>query len=114
MIYYPDEASGQSWAETGLSALGYNNNPSKLQSLIDRVFEDATQKIKIDGTRVIGVPLSKALNGKLSADYSARVEPSAQGGSKMANLIVDALMWGNTGSGSNEGTISAHSEQLQR
>ena len=113
MIYYPDEARGQSWAEAGLSALGYNDNPSKLQSLIDRVFEDATEKIDIDGSRVIGVPLSKALNGKLSADYSARVEPSAQGGSKMATLILDALMWGNTGLENNEGT-NYQSGELQR
>ena len=99
MIYYPDEAHGQSWAETGLSVLGYNENPSKLQSLINRVFEDATQRIKVEGSRVIGVPLFRALNGKISADYSARVEPSAQGGSKMASLILDALTWGVMGPG---------------
>ena len=35
MIYYPDEAQTGSWADTTLGILGYNDNPSKLQLLIN-------------------------------------------------------------------------------
>ena len=42
MIYYPDEAMvPSSWANPALSALGYNNNPKKLQLIIRKVFEEA-------------------------------------------------------------------------
>ena len=93
MIYYPDERPGQSWADGILAALGYNSNPKKLQLLIDRVFQDATEQISLPGTRIIALPLSKALDGKNTEDYSARVEPSIPGGHKIANLILDALFW---------------------
>ena len=34
---------------------------------------------------------SKALDGKSSRDYVQRVEPSAQGGKKIASLIIQKL-----------------------
>ena len=43
MIYYPDEAQDSSWADTPLGALGYNSNPAKLQTIIKRMFEEATR-----------------------------------------------------------------------
>lgn len=98
MIYFPDEKSGGSWADGTLLALGYNSNPEKLQLLIEKIFSDATEKIKLDGTRVIALPLFKALDGKNSNDYSARVEPSVQGGHKMANFILDAIFWDSSSS----------------
>jgi len=91
MIYYPDELVSTSWADPALRVLGYNSEPRKLQALIDALFRDAVQRIKIPGTRVIGLPLSRALDGKNTADYCARVEPSARGGHQMAKLILDAL-----------------------
>jgi hypothetical protein len=96
MIYYPDEEKSASWADPALSALGYDSNPRKLQVLIDKIFRDASQKINIPGTRVVAVPLSKVLNGKFSSDYSARVEPSEQGGHKMAKVILEAIFSVNT------------------
>jgi hypothetical protein len=91
MIYYPSEEQNGSWADRVLGALGYNQNPRKLQSVIDAVFRLATEEIKIPGTTVIPVPLFEALNGKIYGDYVQRVEPSASGGVKMANLILDLL-----------------------
>ena len=41
MIYYPDESNTPSWANTALTALGYNSNPEKLQMLIRKIFEEA-------------------------------------------------------------------------
>lgn len=93
MIYYPDEKPGESWADPMLKLLGYDSDPEKLQVVIDKVFEYATQKVHIPGTRVIALPLSKVLDGKTTSDYSARVEPSVTGGHKMADLILDALFW---------------------
>jgi hypothetical protein len=43
------------------------------------------------GVPVLPVPLFAALDGRSSGDYIARVEPSAQGGAKMARLLLDAL-----------------------
>ena len=91
MIYNPDETADGSWADRTLSGLGYNADPSKLQSLIRRMFALATQKIIIPGVDVVGVPLFIPLDGKNTADYSQRVEPSASGGEKMAKFISKAI-----------------------
>lgn len=91
MIYYPDEANVPSWANGALGALGYNSNPAKVQLLIRKMFEEATSRIQIPGTQVIPVPLFVPLDGTRSEDYVARVEPSASGGRKMAEYLLDAI-----------------------
>lgn len=103
MIYYLDENSlTQSWAGPALNCLGYNQNPERLQYLIRRMYNDATSKIRLasassslntttSNTRVIPVPLFAVLNGKNSNDYIARVEPSSQGGKKIAEYILDII-----------------------
>lgn len=91
MIYFLDEASGGSWADITLASLGYNSNPAHLQAIIRRVFELATQQICIPGTEIVPVPFFEALDGKDTDDYVQRVEPSATGGRKLANLILDKL-----------------------
>jgi hypothetical protein len=91
MIYYPDESNTPSWANASLGALGYNKNPAKIQLLIRKFFEEATSSIKITGTEVIPIPLFHSLDGTRSNDYVARVEPSAVGGKKMAELLLDAV-----------------------
>jgi hypothetical protein len=45
MIYYPDETKTDSWAGGALRALGYNSDPGKLQTLIKKVFEEATRLV---------------------------------------------------------------------
>lgn len=45
MIYYPDETRTDSWAGGALRALGYNSDPGKLQTLIKKVFEEATRLV---------------------------------------------------------------------
>ena len=92
MIYYPDEANNvPSWANGALGALGYNSNPAKVQLLIRKMFEEATSRIQIPGTQVIPVPLFVPLDGTRSEDYVARVEPSATGGRKLAEYLLDAI-----------------------
>ena len=63
-IYYLDEKKGDSWADNTLNILGYNDNPEKLQLCIRKIFEYATSQIKIDGVKVIPVPMYEILNGK--------------------------------------------------
>jgi hypothetical protein len=41
MIYYPDEAQVPGWAGPTLAALGYDDNPQKLQLIIRKVFQEA-------------------------------------------------------------------------
>ncbi|KAL3758648.1 hypothetical protein ACHAWU_005234 [Discostella pseudostelligera] len=89
MIYYPDTNNVPSWANAALGALGYNRNPAKLQLLIRKMFEEATSTIRIPGSEVIPVPLFVPLDGTNSEDYVARVEPSALGGKKMAEYLLN-------------------------
>lgn len=61
------------------------------------------RRITIPGTEVIPVPLFEVLDGKHSNDYVARVEPSSQGGRKMAGFLLDIMdgrrhgSWGGSG-----------------
>lgn len=48
-------------------------------------------RIKVQGSEVIPVPLFNVLDGKCSDDYVARVEPSASGGKKMAEYLLDVI-----------------------
>lgn len=91
MIYYPAEDPTPSWAGPALGALKYNSDPGKLQLLIRRAFEEATCRIRIPGSEVIPVPLFNVLDGKRSEDFVARVEPSALGGQKMAEFLLDHI-----------------------
>ncbi|CEP00545.1 SGNH hydrolase-type esterase domain-containing protein [Plasmodiophora brassicae] len=90
MIYYPDERQSGGWADGVLNVLKYNTEPQRLQHAIKAAFEHAVSKIRIDGTDVIPLPLYAVLDGKDTDDYVARVEPSGQGGRKMADAIFTA------------------------
>ena len=96
MIYYPLEASkvpdGEtSWADWPLRALGYNWFPAQLQAAIRAMYARATSRIRVEGTEVIPCPLYEVLDGKVGADYVARVEPSSEGGRKMAVKFGELL-----------------------
>mmetsp|Transcript_17377 Transcript_17377/g.42523 ORF Transcript_17377/g.42523 Transcript_17377/m.42523 type:complete len:271 (+) Transcript_17377:407-1219(+) len=91
MIYYLDENPSPSWAGPALGALGYNAHPERIQLLIRKIFMAATSSIRIPGSEIIPVPLFNALNGKDPNDYIARVEPSSQGGEKMAEYLLDMI-----------------------
>ncbi|KAL3902427.1 MAG: hypothetical protein SGILL_010827 [Bacillariaceae sp.] len=92
MYYYLDKNPTPSWAGPALGCLGYNQTPQKLQTLIRRAFEEATSKIEIPGSQVVPVPLFNVLDGENSHDYVARVEPSSQGGRKMAEYLLDVIL----------------------
>jgi hypothetical protein len=95
MIYYPLEANAsnqKSWADLPLKLLGYNRFPRQLQTAIKKMYELATKQIQLAGTKVVPCALFETLNGKRKEDYTARVEPSTEGGRKLAlqlNGIVD-------------------------
>jgi len=91
MLYYLDETPGSGWCEGILSQLRYNEMPGILQGLIHEVYEVATKKVNIPGTQVIPLPLFTVLDGKTTTDYCQRVEPSVQGGEKMARLIAGTI-----------------------
>lgn len=91
MIYYPDERKTGSWADRVLGYLGYNDDPIKLQTAIKTIFEQATSKINIDNIEVIPFASFKILDGKTSSDYVQRVEPSSEGGKKIAQAWIKEL-----------------------
>lgn len=92
MCYYPDEAADGSWADRALSLLGYNRDPAKLQLVMREVFAAATCQIRVEGVPVLPLPLYEALDGKNSYDYEQRVEPSVQGGQKIARAVLDRIL----------------------
>jgi hypothetical protein len=89
MIYYPDQKVTGSWADRTLGYLGYNTDPKKLQAAIDQIFIHSTAKIRIAGSQVIPFPMYRILNGLNTKDYVQRVEPSNQGGYKLAQAFVE-------------------------
>lgn len=91
MIYYPDEKATGGWADTALGALQYEINPEKLQTAIQEIYKRATCNIEIEGVEVIPAGIFHWLDGKTSEDYVQRVEPSSQGGEKMAKGYLDLL-----------------------
>jgi hypothetical protein len=94
MIYYPLESSAStqdSWADTPLSWLKYSSDPERLQMAIKKMYEMATTKIQIEGVEVIPCPLFDVLDSKDEEDFVARVEPSSQGGKKMADRFKELL-----------------------
>merc|ERR1711972_1117211 len=91
MIYFLDE-NGSSWADQALAALDYDANPARLQEAIRAVFRLATRRIRIRGTEVVAFPLFEVLDGKNTADYVSRVEPSPSGGKKMAEALVEVVV----------------------
>jgi len=92
MLYYLDEASTGSWADCMLGCLCYDCCPYRLQSAISTMYRLATQRIKIEGTEVVAFPLFDVLDGKNTADYVQRVEPSPAGGRRMAARLLDQIL----------------------
>lgn len=92
MIYHPHEATGGSWADSVLAMLGYNTNPAKLQKLISKVFDIGVCQMSLAGTTLVPCPLFSWLDPSPSSkDYIQRVEPSEQGGVKMAAGFMTAI-----------------------
>jgi len=69
----------------------YNRFPGRLQLAVRQMFEQATRRIRIEGVEIVPVPLFEILDGSDTRDYVERVEPSPQGGKKMANAFLDII-----------------------
>ncbi|EUC41733.1 hypothetical protein COCMIDRAFT_29550 [Bipolaris oryzae ATCC 44560] len=93
MIYFPLESGkGQSgWADGKLRVLGYERDPGQLQAAIRELYKSATEEIKVEGVQVVPCALFEVLDGKGAGDYVERVEPSGEGGRKMAGEFVRVL-----------------------
>ena len=91
MLYYLDEQQGGSWADQTLQALGYDRDPSTLQLLVRTLFQ-AIESRGFDLPGVEAFPLFEVLDGKNTADYAHRVEPSMQGAQKMAVGLLRAAL----------------------
>ena len=93
-IYYPLEASATtqtSWADGQLKMLGYGMYPGQLQAAIRQIYASATAKMQVEGTKVVPCALYEVMDGKREGDYVARVEPSVDGGRKMAGLLREKV-----------------------
>ena len=91
MVYYPQLSSlgAASWASHSLGQMGYTQRPELLQSIIRAVYQHGVRALAApEGTRVVPLPLFEVLDPASGADYLQRVEPSRQGGEKMAAAIL--------------------------
>jgi len=91
MIYYPQVQNTESWANEALCCLCYCCFPTLLQDRISLAFQMGTCDIHLDGVEVVPVFLADVLDGSDPGDYEVRVEPSDQGGRKIAHLICERL-----------------------
>ena len=94
MIYYPLEggvSKQSSWADSQLTLLGYDRFPSQLQTAISKMYELATKHIRIPGVKVVPCALFEAMDGKNEEDYTERVEPSVEGGRKIASQLMEII-----------------------
>lgn len=87
-IYFPC-TKGKGWADTVLKLTGYNSNPEKLQYIIKSIFTDVF--VKLNSQNVKYMPMYEILDCNDPSDYVARVEPSSQGGHKIAKVIVSLI-----------------------
>ena len=91
-VYYPSlGGGGTSWADPALRVLGYDHDPTRLQSVLREIFERAVSDVRVPGIPVVPVPLFEFLDPGCPADYVARVEPSVVGGRKLAEGILAQL-----------------------
>lgn len=94
MIYFPLEAQAakqKSWADIPLRVLGYNRSPQRLQAAIKQMYELATKQIRVPGVDIIPFALFDVIDGKDASDYVERVEPSVEGGRKIASQLTTIL-----------------------
>lgn len=89
--YFPDmNTSNPTWASL-LEILDIGGI-KRLQAIICRSFELATSKIRIKGVNLVALPLFEVMDGTVSEDYVQRVEPSVEGGIKIAKALVDVIV----------------------
>lgn len=89
-VYYPDITGGKrrGWASEALKWLKYDSNPDRLQKFIDLIHDKCTSKIRVTGnTSIHHIALSQTLNGSDTKYYVQRVEPSVNGGKKIAETF---------------------------
>ena len=82
-MYFPC-LYGKGWADKTLKLFNYDKNYKKIHHIMKSIYEEATCKIKIKGSKVVTCKLFEVLDYKNKDDYIQRVEPSVTGGSKMA------------------------------
>lgn len=95
-IYYPCEVAQGGWADRALSLLNYDRNSEHIRAIIDQVhFEVSgalTERLQMPSTTIIDFcALSSILDPRDPNDYVARVEPSDQGGYKMAKAFLEII-----------------------
>merc|ERR1712194_716893 len=95
MVYWPClTKQGAGWCDSALRQLAYDLFPGRLQTMLKSVYEHGNAQLDIPGTTVLPLPIFSTLNGENPDDYMERAEPSASGGKKIAELIMDAISKG--------------------
>ncbi len=98
IIYMPNFMNTSGWA------VGFLNNLKKmypdatidtlrnnLRGLLKKIHDECIEKIKINGTEIIPLKLYDVIDGTDEKDYENAVEPSIQGGKKMAEAFKNLI-----------------------
>ena len=94
MYYFFDLKNSLTWANNILNNLEYDTNPDRVKKLLISLYHTVIRDMKIDGMNkenVIGLPLYRYMDGTDTNDYDNRVEPSVEGGKKIAKAVFDAI-----------------------
>ena len=93
-IYFPAESAG-SWADTALAMMRYHalDGRERVRAILRAINEFGTQRVAVPGARAVPLALYDVLDPSAeSLDYIARVEPSVEGGRKLAVAIIGAIV----------------------
>lgn len=98
-----------------LGLIGLLAFPGMLQSVIRALYYGLAGQLRrarqaggpLEGLDVVAFPLFEVLDGQHTADYNQRVEPSVQGGEKMATALLAELRLANASSASSGKVTSA-------
>jgi len=89
-LYHPS-IEGKGWADKLLSLIRYKKNPSKVHKVVEAIFEQATEKIKIPGVAIFPVKLWELLDWRQPDNFIERVYPSAKGGKELSQGFLSVF-----------------------
>merc|ERR1719517_65732 len=95
MVYWPClTKQGAGWCDNALRLMLYDLFPGRCQTMLKSIYEHGCAQLEIPGTTVLPLPIFSKLTGENPDDYVERAEPSASGGKKIAELIMEAISKG--------------------
>ncbi|QKF94723.1 GDSl lipase/esterase [Fadolivirus algeromassiliense] len=98
IIYMPNLTNTTGWADGFLSSvkqlypgITLDQLTMMIKQLLNQIHDKCVNQIKIGGTEIIPLKLYDIIDGSDQKDYEHAVEPSVQGGKKMAQAFYNII-----------------------